>query len=188
LKRLDAFKKLVEIIDDQFIISNFGFPSRELYYLKDRTQNFYFLENSDLTASFALGVAIANPNLKIWCIDSDESILMNLGVLSTISYMNPLNLTLIVIDNGVYDLTQHQSTHTNRNAKLEIIAKGCGLELITLIENREDIVPIFKELGKGCQFIIIKTEPGNADVPQISISPHILKDRFMNALKKQDKE
>lgn len=184
MKRLDAFKKLAEIIDDQFIICNYGYPSRELYYLKDRTQNFYFLENSNLTASFALGVAIAKPNLKVWCIDSDESILSNLAVLSTISYINPFNLTLIVIDNGVYDLTRNQETHTNRNAKLELIAKGCGLELITLIENREDIVPIFKELGKGCQFVVIKTEPGNSNVPEISISPHILKDRFMNALKK----
>ena len=182
MKRMDIFKKLIEIIDEQIIICNFGFPSRELYYLKDRTQNFYFLENSELATSFALGVALAKPNLSIWCIDSDESLLSNLGVLSTVSYMNPLNLTLIIIDNGVFDLIENQETHTRRNTKLELIAKGSGFELITVIENREDIVPKFKEMGKGCQFVLIKAEPGNADVPEVSISPHILKDRFMNVL------
>ena len=186
MKRLDVFKKLVEIIDKQFIICNFGYPSRELYYLKDRTKNFYFLENSELTTSFALGVALARPNLSVWCFDSDESILKNLGVLSTISYMNPLNFTLIIIDNGIYDLVENQETHTSRNTKLDLIARGSGLELITAIENREDIVPIFKEIGKGCHFVLIKIEPGNADVPEISISPHILKDRFVNALKKEN--
>jgi sulfopyruvate decarboxylase subunit beta len=185
MKRLDVFKKLIEIIDEQIIICNFGYPSRELYFLKDRTQNFYFLENSELTTPFALGVALARPNLNIWCIDSDESILTNLGVLSTISYMNPLNLTLIIIDNGVYDLTENQETHTRHNTKLDMIARGSGLELITVIENREDIVPIFKDIGKGCRFVLIKAEPGNADVPEISISPHILKDRFMKVLKKE---
>jgi sulfopyruvate decarboxylase subunit beta len=186
MKRLDAFKKIVEIIDDQFIICNFGYPSRELYHVKDRIQNFYFLENSELSTSFALGVALARPNLSVWCIDSEESILKNLGVLSTISNMNPLNLTVIIIDNGVYDLIEYQETHTRRNTKLDVIARGSGLELITVIENREDIVPVFKEMGKGCQFVLIKTEPGNADVPQISISPHILKDRFINALEKEN--
>ena len=186
MRRLDAFKKIIEIIDEQFIICNYGYPSRELYYVKDRTRNFYFLENSELTTSFALGVALARPNLSIWCIDSDESILRNLGVLGTISYMNPLNLTLIIIDNGVYDLIENQETHTRHNTKLDVIARGSGFELTTVIENREDIVPMFKDMGKGCQFVLIKTEPGNADVPEISISPHILKERFSNALKKEN--
>ena len=186
MKRLDAFKKIIEIINEQFIICNFGYPSRELYYLKDRTKNFYFLENTELTSSVALGVALTRPNQSIWCIDSDESILTNLGILSTISYMNPLNLTLIIIDNGAYDLVENQETHTRHNTKLDLIARGSGFELITVIENREDIVPMFKEIGKGCQFVLIKTEPGNADVPEISLSPHILKDRFVNALKKEN--
>ena len=85
MKRLDAFKKIIEIINEQFIICNFGYPSRELYYLKDRTKNFYFLENTEITSSVALGVALTRPNQSIWCIDSDESIL-TVSLYSSYSY------------------------------------------------------------------------------------------------------
>ena len=36
MQRYDAIKKIVETVDDEFIVSNIGFPSRELFGIKDR--------------------------------------------------------------------------------------------------------------------------------------------------------
>ena len=41
MKRYDAIKKIITDLDDELVISNIGFPSRELYGIKDRNNNFY---------------------------------------------------------------------------------------------------------------------------------------------------
>lgn len=187
MKTFDALKKLIDLIDDQYIICNLGQISKELYHLKDRTQNFYMMGSNGLSSSIALGIALTNPNLRIWCIDGAASLLMNLGSLSTISFANPLNLTLIVIDNGVYESTVDHKTHISHKTKLEAIARATGLESVIFIKNREDIVPTFMELGPGSHFILIKTESEIVDVPDISLSSKIIKTRFMESISKSKK-
>ncbi|MHA1670989.1 MAG: thiamine pyrophosphate-dependent enzyme [Promethearchaeota archaeon] len=187
MKRFDALKKIVEIVDDQYIVCNLGQTSKELYYLKDRPQNFYMMGSNGLSSSIALGIALTNPKLNIWCIDGGASLLRNLGSLSSISFANPLNLTLIVIDNGVYGKTEDQKTHTNRKTRLDAIARATGFESVFVINNREDIVPTFMELGIGSHFILIKTEPKNVDVPNISLSSKNIKKRFMESILKSNK-
>ena len=40
LRRIDIIKILMEYIKDELVISNIGFPSKELYHVKDRKENF----------------------------------------------------------------------------------------------------------------------------------------------------
>ena len=41
MQRYDAIKKIVETVDDEFIVSNIGFPSRELFGIKDNKCTFH---------------------------------------------------------------------------------------------------------------------------------------------------
>jgi thiamine pyrophosphate-dependent acetolactate synthase large subunit-like protein len=43
-------------------------------------------------SSFGLGVALARPDKKVWVLDTDGALLMNLGSLVTIAQMKPANL------------------------------------------------------------------------------------------------
>jgi len=184
MKRYDAIEEIVKNVNGELIICNIGIPSKELYHLKDRDQNFYMLGSMGLVSSIALGVALARPEKKVWCIDGDGSLLMNLGSLSTIGNYAPNNFTLIVIDNGCYGSTGNQKTHTCNKTRLEIIAEGAGLESIHLIGVVEEISPKLKSLGLGCHFVIIKTEPGNTQVKDIQLHPQKIKERFMNSVSK----
>ena len=186
MKRFDALKKIIEVINDQYVVCNSGQISKELCYLKDRHQNFYMLGSNGLSTSIALGIALAKPKQKIWCIESASSLLSNLGSLSTISYANPLNLILIIIDNGVYESTDDQKTHTTFKTRLDAIARATGFESVILIDNREDIVPTFIELGPGSHIIVIKTDPEDSDVPNVSLTPHSIKTRFIDSLSKEN--
>lgn len=181
MKRFDVIKKIVEILEDEFIICNIGIPSKELYHLKDRAKNFYMMGSMGLASSIALGLAISQPGKKIYCIDGDGSILMNLGSLSTIANVNPSNLTLIVIDNESYGSTGDQCTYTHNYTNLEIIAAGAGFKSIVKITKVEEIKNILRYLGKGCHFILIKTKPGSALVSNIPLKPIEIKNRFMQA-------
>jgi sulfopyruvate decarboxylase subunit beta len=184
MKRFDAISKIVNSLRDEIIVCNIGAPSRELFNIKDRDENFYMLGSMGLASSIAFGIAISKPARKIWCIDGDGSLLMNLGSLSTIANNQPNNLTLIVIDNGSYGSTGDQKTYTSKKTRLETIAKGAGFESITVIKNEDNIIPALRDLGMGCHFVKIEVLPGNALVENIPLNPEDLKHRFMTSISK----
>ncbi|MFX1568264.1 MAG: sulfopyruvate decarboxylase subunit beta [Promethearchaeota archaeon] len=186
MKRFDAIKKIVESLNNELIVCNLGAPCRELFSISDRLSNFYMLGSMGLASSIALGVALTQPNKIVWCIDGDGSILMNLGSLSTIANNQPNNLTLIIIDNSTYGSTGNQRTYTSGKTNLKIIAEGAGFKSITIIKKEGDIVHTLKNLGFGCHFVLIKTQPGNALVDNVPLLPKDIKARFMRLLTRKD--
>jgi thiamine pyrophosphate-dependent acetolactate synthase large subunit-like protein len=60
--------------------------------------------------SLGLGLAIAQPERRVIVLSGDGSLLMNLGSLVTIATETPRNLTVVVFDNGVYEVTGAQPT------------------------------------------------------------------------------
>ncbi len=62
MKRFDAILDIMKYVDDEIIVCNIGFPSRELFEIKDRSKNFYMLGSMGLASSIGLGLAIANDN------------------------------------------------------------------------------------------------------------------------------
>lgn len=63
-----------------------------------------------LAAPIAFGVALAQPARKVFALEGDGSILMELGCLATIAAQGPKNLCIIIWDNGVYQITGGQGT------------------------------------------------------------------------------
>ncbi|HEV8410259.1 MAG TPA: thiamine pyrophosphate-dependent enzyme [Gemmatimonadaceae bacterium] len=83
--------------------------------------------------SLALGVALAQPGRRVFACNGDGSTLMNLGALVTISAECPPNLVLIILDNGVYEVTGAQPTPGSasgrpdqRGVDFAEIARACG--------------------------------------------------------------
>jgi len=196
MKRFDAILDIMQYIDDQIVICNIGFPSRELYEIKDRSKNFYMLGSMGLASSIGLGLAIAKDNdfnnsnninennskksnEKIIVFDGDGSVLMNMGSLVTIFNQNPKNFILIVFDNGCYGSTGNQCTYA-QNVDLLEVAKSIGFKNCY---NYDDID--FKDIllkNEGSIFIHYKILPGNANSPIIDLSPEYIKNRFMDSL------
>ena len=50
MQRRDAIEKIMESIDDELIVCNIGFPSRELYDIKDRHETFYMIGSMGLAS------------------------------------------------------------------------------------------------------------------------------------------
>jgi sulfopyruvate decarboxylase subunit beta len=184
MKRYDIIKEIVNVLTDQLIVCNLGIPSKELYHLRDRAENFYMLGSMGLASSLALGIALSIPERNVWCIDGDGSILMNLGSLSTIASANPKNLTLIVIDNGVYGSTGNQITNTSKKTELDVVARGAGFEYIKVINSAQEIIPELKKSHNSCRFVLIKAQHGNADLKNIPLSPIEIKKRFVLSMQR----
>ena len=123
MKRISAIEAIALELADELVICNLGYPSRELYALKDKVTHFYMLGSMGLASSIGLGLAMAQPR-KVVVLDGDGSLLMNLGSLATIANHAPENYLLVVLDNQCYGSTGCQLTATSHAADLAAIATG----------------------------------------------------------------
>lgn len=178
MARYEAIQEIMEQIDEELIICNIGFPSRELYEIDDRSKNFYMIGSMGLASSIGLGLALAKPSKDVVVIDGDGSLLMNMGSLVTVFANNPSNLTWIIIDNGAYGSTGNQDTYAQKIDLVEI-AKSVGFK------NSHDFNDVnLKDMirSEDASFIVYKTEAGNSKAPIIDIDPITIKERFMSSI------
>jgi thiamine pyrophosphate-dependent acetolactate synthase large subunit-like protein len=77
-------------------------------------------------SSFGLGLALARPDVRVWVLDTDGALLMNLGSLVTIARARPANLVHFVYDNNAYDTTGGQPTPGSGIVDFAAVALGCG--------------------------------------------------------------
>ncbi len=176
--RYEAIEDIMRYVDEELVICNIGFPSRELYEINDRSRNFYMIGSMGLASSIGLGLALSKPHEKVIVIDGDGSLLMNMGSLVTIFANNPANLTWIVIDNGAYGSTGNQDTYTQL-IDLVDIAQSVGFKNSFNFEDIDlrDIIE-----SDDASFIVYKTEAGNSTAPIIDLDPITIKERFMKSI------
>ena len=192
MKRYDAIKKIITDLDDELVISNIGFPSRELYGIKDRNNNFYMSGSMGMATPIALGLSLAleekSDDRKVIVIDGDGSLLMNFGELITVYAQNPSNLIIALIDNEAYGSTGSQETYTSK-INLSNIAKSIGYNEVYYVDARNSVdnIDIKQYLDKKEPvFLHIKVKHGNTKAPIIDKTPSQIKNRFMESINKEN--
>jgi thiamine pyrophosphate-dependent acetolactate synthase large subunit-like protein len=128
MNRLDLTKRAVALLKrDEAVIGGIGNANFDLWETGQRPQNFYMLGSMGLTIPIALGVAIAQPQRHVVALEGDGSLLMQLGCLTTVAVQAPKNLTIVVWDNGIYQITGSQPTASQSTADIVAIARGAGI-------------------------------------------------------------
>src|ERR1700738_4283965 len=128
MNRFDLTKRLVtKLKHDEAVIGGIGNTNFDLWAAGHRPQNFYMLGSMGLACPIAFGVALAQPKRRVFALEGDGSLLMQLGCLSTIATLKPQNLTMVVMDNGIYQITGAQPTPAAAVSDIVAIAIGCGL-------------------------------------------------------------
>jgi thiamine pyrophosphate-dependent acetolactate synthase large subunit-like protein len=89
-------------------------------------------------ASFALGLALAQPDKKVILFDSEGDLLMNLGALPTIAEQAPPNFYHFLLDNECYATTGGQPVPNAKNVAYDVMARGAGYPHAFAFENLED--------------------------------------------------
>ena len=109
-------------------------------------------------SSFALGLALARPKERVWVLDGDGSLLMNLGCLVTVASMAPKNLLHVVWENDAYDTTGGQAVPGAGLFDLVAIAKGAGYPNAFVFEDVEDFQNRIKEVLslQGPTMVVLK--------------------------------
>ena len=111
---LEATQALCKrLTDDIPVVASLGNPGLALFNADNhRVRNFYFRNAMGVASSTALGMASANPDVRVVLLDGDGSLLMNLSSLASEAWKAPRNLVHIVWDNHLYEMTGKQETAT----------------------------------------------------------------------------
>jgi sulfopyruvate decarboxylase subunit beta len=182
LTRNEILESLTSYISNKIVVSNIGFPSRELYQVNHQSTNFYMLGSLGLASPIGLGIALFSKR-EVIVIDGDGSLLSNLGVLASIAQTTPSNLTILAIDNSAHGSTGNQVTPTATCVDLAQTAKSLGINNVTRGASRTEIVETLSNLGEGPNFVHIIARAGNAQVPPIPLTPIEIKQQFMQAIR-----
>jgi thiamine pyrophosphate-dependent acetolactate synthase large subunit-like protein len=141
------------------------------------------LGSMGLAFPIALGAALAQPARRIFAIEGDGSLLMQLGCLTTIASLAPKNLTMIVMDNGMYQITGAQPTPAAAVSDIVAIATGCGLGQSTWAADEDDFERLIDDAltGEGPTFIAVRIDdkPGAGTTDR---DPVQIRQRFMLGL------
>ena len=147
LDRKVALPKLIGDTNRFLIISGLAGPAKDIGYLTQESPNtFLFGGAMGGAMPTALGLAVSRPNERVLCVTGDGDLLMSMGSLATIASVKPKNLIIICIDNGLYQETGGQKSHTGLGVDLSKVAEGCGIPNILSIVNE-------RELNKGSLLI-----------------------------------
>ena len=184
MSRFELTTRLVsKLKNEEAVIGGIGNSNFDLWNAGRRPQNFYMLGSMGLAAPIALGVALAQPQRRVFALEGDGSILMQLGSLATIAALRPRNLTIIVWDNGLYQITGSQPTATATAADVVEIARGAGIAQSAWASDEDDFERLVEGAlnGDGPCFIAARID-GKAPTAQTPREPVSIKDAFMRGM------
>lgn len=168
--------------DNEAVVAGIGNTNFDLWAAGRRPQNFYMLGSMGLALPIALGVALAQPQRRVIGLEGDGSLLMQLGCLTTIAMLKPKNLTLVVFDNGIYQITGGQATPA-AGADLVAMARAAGLIASAWAADEEDFEQLLdRALASGEPSLIgvrIDGKPAEATTHR---DPVQIRERFMVGL------
>ena len=140
LDRKLAIPKLLGDTDRFLIISGLAGPAKDIGFLTKETPNtFLFGGAMGGAVPTALGLALSQKEKRILCVTGDGDLLMSMGSLATVGIMKPKNLIILCVDNGLYQETGGQKSHTGLGVDFSKIAEGCKFPVIHNISNEQEL-------------------------------------------------
>jgi thiamine pyrophosphate-dependent acetolactate synthase large subunit-like protein len=184
MNRFELTKRLAaQLKHEEAVIGGIGNTNFDLWASGQRPQNFYMLGSMGLAIPIALGVAIAQPNRHVVALEGDGSLLMQLGCLATVAERAPRNLTIVVWDNGLYQITGGQPTVSASTADLVAIARASGLSRSNWAADEEEFERLFATaLSEGGPSLIAARIDDKPGVGTTDRDPVQIRARFMQGL------
>ena len=157
------------------IVADIGSQSGWLKAVEDDDRHLYLSGPMGLASSVALGVAMARPERAVIAICGDGALAMNLSSLVTIAHAKAKNLTVVVIDNAVYDYTKQVET-PSVSISWPDVGAGCF--------GRDNVCDVSELASRGISatggplFVVAKVEATGDMPPPLGLAPDQIARRF----------
>jgi len=189
--REDAVKIFADWLGPRdVIVSTTGKTSRELFEHRVASgreqlgQDFLTVGSMGHASQIALGIALAQPDTQVFCLDGDGALIMHMGSLAIIGTQRPRNLKHVIINNGAHDSVGGQPT-AGFDIDIPALARACGYTVALRAETRDELITQLDTLrtSQGPSLLEVRVNKGSrADLGRPTTTPIENKEDFMKFL------
>jgi sulfopyruvate decarboxylase subunit beta len=164
MKYVDCFRAIARHRTSEIVITSAGNSSQAWWLVtRDTTASFYLDASMSLSTIFASGLALAQPQLKVWSFMGDGAFCMNPGMLMVERELNLPNLVHFLVSNRAYGATSNAGLPNFENNDYAAIARGIGLERVFEFRSLDRLERDFPSLtaanAPGHTFVVLEVEP-----------------------------
>ena len=171
-------------------VSTTGKLSRELFEMREaagqgHARDFLTVGSMGHASSIALGVAMAQPTRRVWCLDGDGAALMHLGAMAVIGQRQPGNLVHVVINNGAHETVGGMPV-CEGGMNLCAMAMAAGYRSVSRADSPETLLRAVDAamVGGGLAFIEVMCAVGaREDLGRPTTTPQENRDALMQFLR-----
>ncbi len=188
LSRADVIEIMLTMAAEARVVATTGMASRELYQLRlsrgeTDARDFLCVGGMGHASQVALGLALAQPDLPVVCLDGDGAALMHLGGLAAIGASGVREVIHIVLHDGMHSSVGGQPTVAPA-ADLAAIARACGYVLARRVHNGQELRAAYEEAvrAQGPSLLDVQvTGAGRTGLGRPESTPAQRRDAFMSA-------
>ena len=125
------------------IVSTTGMISRELFEYRTsmnqgHERDFLTVGSMGHASQIALGIAMAQPERRVWCFDGDGAAIMHMGSMAIVASKMPQNYVHVIFNNGAHDSVGGQPT-VGLQIDLPAVAKAVGYKTAVSVTSKEEL-------------------------------------------------
>jgi phosphonopyruvate decarboxylase len=173
------------------IVSTTGMISRELFEYRaamnqGHERDFLTVGSMGHASQIALGIALAQPERRVWCFDGDGAVIMHMGSMAIVANKAPKNYIHAVFNNGAHDSVGGQPT-VGLKIDLPAIAKAVGYKATYSVDSKAELESVLAKVNsfESPVLLEIKVKKGNRkDLGRPTTTPIQNKEALMTFLKK----
>jgi sulfopyruvate decarboxylase subunit beta len=161
---VECFRAIARQRTDEIVITSAGNSGQAWWAAtRDSTAGFYLDASMSLSTLFASGLALAQPELKVWAFMGDGAFAMNPGMLMVERQLNLPNLTHFLVSNRVYGATSNAKLPNLEKNDYAAMARAMGLERVFELRSIDALERLFPTLkaanAQGHTFVVLEVEP-----------------------------
>ena len=196
LSREEAIQTVAAALGEKdCIVSTTGMISRELFEYRaamnqGHERDFLTVGSMGHASQIALGIALAQPERRVWCFDGDGAAIMHMGSMAIVANKAPKNYVHVVFNNGAHDSVGGQPT-VGLNINLPAVAKAVGYKSCYSVDNKEALAKQLSIINSQLSineypiFLEIRVRKGNRkNLGRPNTTPIQNKEALMSFLKK----
>jgi len=192
LGREEAVQTVAAALGDKdCIVSTTGMISRELFEYRaamgqGHERDFLTVGSMGHASQIALGIALEQPERRVWCFDGDGAAIMHLGSMAIVASKAPKNYVHVVFNNGAHDSVGGQPT-VGLKIDLPAVAQAVGYKSNFSVDNKADLNAVLDKAkgATGPILLEVKVKKGNRkDLGRPTTTPIQNKEALMKFLSK----
>jgi sulfopyruvate decarboxylase subunit beta len=162
MQLIPALEILRDLRKEEIVVTTMG-TAREWPKLSNHSLDFHFIPSAMGHAPvLGLGLALAQPQREVIAFNGDGCMLMSLGCLVTVVAAGVRNLTVIVVENGLYEVTGGQKTAAaGQPVDFAAAARASGFTSIAVFDDLD----VWRVGAKGAlaapgpRFLVLRVAP-----------------------------